>query len=161
MSGSLHLDPGSTEIPDFSSGVSVGTGVVRVEFTNPNISGGRWSHGVTFRQATEETFHAVYFTGSGAWGHFVRSGTFNSSTDLQTGTVLNNRTPGAANVLTLVFDQTEGQLFLNDEFVADLDLSAPDVLGPGDVRVMSGLLATDLLDGSQSAYSEFTVLPLR
>jgi len=134
VSGSLHLAQGSTEIPDFSSGVTVETGVVQVEFTNPDISVGRWSHGVTFRQAAEETFHAVYFTGTGDWGHFVRSGTLSSSTDLQTGTVLNNRTPGAANVLTLVFDRTAGQLFLNDEFVATLDLSAPGVLGPGDVR---------------------------
>ncbi|MDP6823104.1 MAG: hypothetical protein QF554_07400 [Dehalococcoidia bacterium] len=161
VDGNLRLDPRSRQIPDFSSGLSLDRAIVQVEFTNPDISGGRWSHGITFRQSEEEVFHAVYFTGIGDWGHFVRTGTLASEIDLDSGTVPNNRTSGAANVLTLVFDRTEGQLFLNDEFVADLDLSAPGALGPGDIRVMSGLLASDFLDGSQSAYSGFSVFPLR
>ncbi|MBT3941757.1 MAG: hypothetical protein HOC77_04775 [Chloroflexi bacterium] len=160
VDGNLRLDPRSGQIPDFSSGLSLDRAIVTVEFTNPDISGGRWSHGITFRQSGEETFHAVHFNGTGDWGHFVRTGTLGSEIDLNSGSVLNNRNVGASNVMMLVFDGSEGQLFLNDEFVAELDLTASGAMSPGDIRVMSGLLGSDFLDGSLNPYVGFAIYPL-
>ena len=62
--------------------------------------------------------------------------------------------------MTLVFGGTEGLLFFNGELVAELDLGISGVRDPGDVRVMSGLLATDLIDGNESVYSGFTIWTL-
>ncbi|MCH8817698.1 MAG: hypothetical protein IIC92_08230 [Chloroflexi bacterium] len=158
--GSLLLEPGSTQIPDFSSGVSLDRAIVQVVFTIPDIAGDRWSQGLTFRQSEEETFHAIYFTGDGRWGHFARTGSVSSESDLDGGTASFDTTPGGSILVTLVFGGTEGLLFFNGELVAELDLGISGVRDPGDVRVMSGLLATDLIDGSESVYSGFTIWTL-
>lgn len=158
--GSLRLDPRATQIPDFSTGLSVDKAVVSVDFNPPGATDGRWSQGITFRQAEEEIFHAVYISGDGTWGHFARSGSLASEVRLGSGGVSLNTGSGSANGLAIVFDGTEGQFFLNDSFVADLDLSTSAVLGPGDIRVMSGLLGSDVMDGRTSEYSGFTVYPL-
>lgn len=155
--GGLLLYSGSNQIPDFSSGVSLDRAIVEVNFTIPDIPNGRWSQGITFRQSEEETFHAVYITGTGRWGHFARTGAVGSEPDLDSGTVSFDPTPGGSVWLKIVFGETAGQFFLNDEPVADLDLSLSAVLPPGDIRVMSGLFGTDTLDGSEVSYSNFTV----
>ena len=160
VDGNLRLDPRANQIPDFSTGLNLDRAIVQVDFTTPSVLGGQWSQGVTFRQSEEEVFHAIYITGAGTWGHFVRSGTLASEVDLDGGSESLVRTASGTNTLTIVFEGSEGQLFLNDEFVADLDLSASGVRDPGDVRVMSGLRGSDVMDGSQSAYSDFTVYPL-
>jgi hypothetical protein len=161
VDGGLPLDPSSGQIPDFSSGLSLDRAIVRVDFTNPDISDERWSYGLTFRQSDEETFHAVYFTGDGTWGHFTRTGIFSSEVDMANGAFSFDIAAGETNKLALIFEGTEGQLLINGEFVATLVLNTPGALGPGDIRVMSGLLATDLMDGSLSEYSDFIVLPHR
>ncbi|MDA1258824.1 MAG: hypothetical protein O3C10_13445 [Chloroflexi bacterium] len=160
VDGSLLLDPGSNQIPDFSSGLSLVEAVVQVEFTNPDISGGRWSEGITFRQSEEETFHAIYITGDGRWGHFARAGSVSTEADLDSGTATFDRNPGGTNTLLLVFGLTEGQLFVNGDFVANLDLGMSGVEAPGDIRVMTGVFPTDLLDGTEVAYSGFAVWPV-
>ncbi len=159
--GSLRLDPRLNQIPDLSTGLSLDRGIVHVDFITPGVSGGRWSQGLTFRQSEEEVFHAVYIKGDGTWGHFVRSGSLSSEVDMAGGAVSFDRTAGGNNTLTIVFDGSKGQLFLNGEFLAELDLGAPAVRDPGDIRVMSGLLGSDLMDGSRSAYTDFAVYPLR
>ena len=159
VDGSLPLVPGSDQISDFSTGVSLDAAIVQVQFTNPQITDGRWSYGLSFRQSEEETFHAVYISGDGQWGHFARAGSGSSEFNLGNGTGAFNLRSGESNLLTLVFEATEGLFFVNGEQVAELDLELPGARAPGDIRVMAGLLATDHLDGSEILYTGFVIAP--
>ena len=116
-----------------------------------------WSYGFSFRQSEEERFHAVYLTGDGQWGHFARDGVATSEYNLGNGFGAFNLRAGETNLLTLVFEATEGALLVNGELVAVLDLTLAGVRSPGDIRVMAGLLPTDNLDGSELLYSEFVI----
>tara|TARA_B110000263_G_C15112158_1_gene420339 strand:- start:51 stop:350 length:300 start_codon:yes stop_codon:yes gene_type:complete len=89
----------------------------------------------------------------------MRARTFSSEVDMDRGAFSFDLTSGETNQLTLIYEGTEGQLFINGEFVATRDLDTPGALGPGGIRVMSGLFATDLMDGSLSEYSGFVILP--
>ena len=159
VDGSLPLEPGSDQISDFSSGVSLDRAIVQVRFTNPQIAGGRWSYGISFRQSEEETFHAVYISGDGQWGHFARAGSFDAESGLDGGTAAFRLESGESNLLTLVFEAAEGVFFVNGEQVAELDLELTGARAPGDIRVMAGLLSTDHLDGSEILYTGFVISP--
>lgn len=159
VDGSLPLEPGSDQISDFSSGVSLEGAIVQVRFTNPQIADGRWSYGISFRQSEEETFHAVYLSGDGQWGHFARAGSFDGESGLDGGTAAFNLQSGESNLLTLDFEATEAVFFVNGEQLAELDLELPGARAPGDIRVMAGLLATDHLDGSEILFSGFIIAP--
>jgi hypothetical protein len=57
----------------------------------------------------------------------------------------------------VVFGKTRGDLFINGEKVASLDLSLPGAAPAGDVRVLTGLLPTDDYSGAQTRFTGFTV----
>lgn len=157
VDGALVLDPKSAQIPDYRGGLTLAEGVVDVTFLNPSIADGDWSYGVTFRHSEEETFHAVYLDGKGRWGHFARSGSFQSEKVIEAGTARFDLTTRGSNRLTVVFGKTRGDLFINGEKVASLDLSLLGAAPAGDVRVLTGLLATDDYSGAQTRFTGFTV----
>ena len=160
VDGSLKLDPGSTQIPEFTSGVNIDAGIVDVTFENPDVSG-KWSHGIMFRNAAEETFHMVYITSNGDWGHFARGGSLGSQVVLAAGRFDVNTTAGGRTRLTVWFgilgDKTEGVFLINSEAVSALDLSLPAALGPGDAVAVSGLFPSDEFNGATTFFTDFTV----
>ena len=156
-SGSLRLNSSTNEIPDFKTGVEVAHGVVEVTFANPDVGGPNWSYGVTFRHSEEETFHAVYVSGDGRWGHFAREGSAQSEVSLGQGPVALNRGPGDENHLMVSFGPTSGELYINGEFISELDLSVGEARAAGDVRAMTGVLATDVFNGAQTLFRHLTV----
>ena len=101
VDGALELTPGATQIPDFSSGVNVDSGVVQVLFVNPDVPSNKWTHGITFRQSAEEVFHAVFISSDGSWGHFARGGSTNNEVVPELGQTNFDTTPGGRNLLTL------------------------------------------------------------
>lgn len=157
VDGSLTLEWNDDQIPDFSSGVTRAAGVVDVTFTNPDVGGGAWSYGITFRQSEEETFHAVYLTSAGVWGHFARGGSVGAESDLGSGNVAINTGAGERNRLTVVFGPVAGILRVNGETVAELDLSLAAAQEAGDIRVMAGLFGADVLNGAETGFSGFTI----
>ena len=127
VDGQLLLDPGSVDIPEFGAGVNIDHGVADVTFENPDVPGSRWSHGIMFRNSAEETFHAVFITGDGEWGHFARGGSLGSQVVFATGEFDFDRTAGGQNRLTVWFGvpggASEGVFLINDQQVAGLDFS--------------------------------------
>ena len=160
VDGEMELSPNDGNISDFSSGLSVGSGIVQVAFSNPSVPDNKWSHGITFRQSEEETFHAVFINGDGIWGHFVRGGSSGSEHILDVGRFDFATSSGSTNVLTLIFGDVTGGLFINGQQVANLDLSFAAARVPGDVRVMTGLFPTDELSGATTAFAGFSVYEL-
>ena len=137
--------------------MNVDSRIVQVLFVNPDVPSNKWTHGITFRQSAEEAFHAVFISSDGSWGHFARGGSTNNEVVSELGQANFDTTPGGRNLLTLSFKGLGGVLFINDIQVADLDLSFPPALGPGEVRVMSGMFPTDELTGESTIFAGFTV----
>lgn len=156
--GSLTLTSFNNEIPDFATGVDLAVGVVDVTFVNPDVGGGDWSYGITFRHSEEETFHAVYVTSNGQWQHFSRGGTAESQISTNLGSVSLNTGAGAENTLFVAFNFDEAGFFVNGELVAELDLSTTNARVSGDVRVIAGVLSTDIYNGAESEFFDLTVL---
>ena len=156
--GTLMLTNIDDQIPDFEAGVDIQIGVVDVTFVNPDVSGGDWSYGVTFRHSDEETFHAVYVTSNGMWEHFSRGGSLESHVSHEVGSLLLNLGNGEENRLFVAFNLDEAAFFVNGEQVAELDLSTANARVSGDVRAMIGILSTDTYDGSTSDFRDLVIL---
>ncbi|NQW20044.1 MAG: hypothetical protein HQ477_04875 [Chloroflexi bacterium] len=160
VDGNLTLFSLDEQIPEFASGVNIDAGVIDVTFDNPLVRG-TWSHGIFFRNATEETFHAVFIKSDGGWGHFARGGSLDSQIVLALGQFDFDTTTGGTNKLTVWFgvlgEKTTGYFQINDQDVAVLDLSFPAALGPGDVNVVSGLFPTDDLSGGSTHFTDFAI----
>ena len=155
--GVLVLTSVDNQIPDLEAGVNLATGVIDVTFVNPNVGDSNWSYGVTFRHSGEETFHAVYVTGGGQWEHFARGGSAESQVSPGRGTVSLNLGVGEENRLTVLFSETVGGFWVNGELIAELDLSLSDARLAGDVRVMAGILNTDVYNGAASEFYDLTI----
>lgn len=155
--GVLVLTSVDNQIPDLNAGVNLVTGVIDVTFVNPDVGNSNWSYGVTFRHSGEETFHAVYVTGGGQWEHFVRGGSAESQVSPGRGTVSLNLGVGEENRLTVLFNPTVGGFWVNGELIAELDLSMSEARLAGDVRVMAGVLNTDVYSGAASEFYDLTI----
>jgi hypothetical protein len=68
-----------------------------------------------------------------------------------------NRGPGDENHLMVSFGPTSGELYINGEFISELDLSVGEARAAGDVRAMTGVLATDVFNGAQTHFRNLTV----
>ena len=160
VDGSLALMPTAIDIPEFEPGLNLDAGVADVVFENPNVSG-KWSHGISFRNAGEEIFHAVFINSDGEWGHFARGGSLASQITIALGTYSFDRTTGGQNRITVWFGvmngATEGIFQINGEDVAVFDLSYSGASAPGDVTVMSGLFPEDDFNGESTQFTGFTV----
>lgn len=158
--GSLALLSPDGQIPEFEANVNIDAGLIDVTFENPNVSG-TWSHGIFFRNPTEETFHAVFINSDGGWGHFARGGSFRSQRTLGIGDFEFDKSPGGTNKLTVWFGVlgpiTTGYFQINDQDVARLDLSYASALGPGNVSVVSGIFPSDDFSGGTTYFTDFTI----
>ncbi|MEE8363948.1 MAG: hypothetical protein V3S18_07755 [Dehalococcoidia bacterium] len=160
VDGVLPHNPDDMMILDFSSGVSLGEAVVEATFVNPATS--RWSYGFSFRQSEEETFHAVYVTSGGRWLHFARGGSPESQLDVKEGFATLRQEPGESNRLVVIFGPDTGWFFVNDEFVAELDLALPGAArAAGEVRLLGAVNLGDETAGEVTVFSGFTVWQLR
>jgi hypothetical protein len=155
--GALALSSTSNEIPDFAAGVDIEAGVVDVTFTNPDVGSIDWSYGITFRHSSEEEFHIVYVRGNGDWEHFVRGGSVDLQVTSGRGAVALDSSPGGQNRITVEFGRDTGALYVNDRFVATLDLSTSYASQSGDVRLVSGVTSADVFDGSVIQFTDFAV----
>ncbi|MDP6668120.1 MAG: hypothetical protein QF357_12120 [Dehalococcoidia bacterium] len=159
IDGSMALAQAGGQIPEYSSGVNIDSGIVDVVFENPNVSG-KWSHGIAFRQSGEETFHAVFITSDGTWGHFARGGSLDSQVVIALGEFDFNTGGGESNSMTLSFGDGGGIFMVNDEEVAKLDMGYRGASQPGDVKVMTALFPSDDLSGGTTYFKGFVVYAL-
>jgi hypothetical protein len=88
-------------------------------------------------------------------GHFARSGSPESEKIIASGTARFDVTTRGSNRLIIVFGRTRGELYVNGAEVASLDLSLPGVARAGDVRVLTGLRATDDYSGAQTRFTVY------
>ena len=160
IDGDLELSLIANQVPEFAAGLNIDAGVADVVFINPNVSG-KWSHGITFRQSGEETFHAVFINSDGEWGHFARGGSLSSQITIALGEFDFETSVGGQNRLTVWFGIVAGAnagiIQINGQDVAILDLSYAGASSPGDVKVISGFFPSDDFNGESTRFTGFTV----
>ena len=147
-------------IVEFGAGVSVSDFVATATFSNPYpaVLGG-WDYGFLFRDAGQFNYHAVVVEnrndGAPMWFHYLRDGA-GEGLLLASGRA-SGLWPdsGGANPMRLVAIGSQGWLFVNDDVVGTLDLSA----GPaeGDVAVVTGYHNENKVPGQSTRFLGFAV----
>ena len=145
-------------IEEYPAGVYLNEFSARATFENPYArSTGGWDYGFLFRGPGEERFHAVVVTSDGWWRHYLREGSSDRNADpVAQGRVSGLRTSaGGLNEMRIVAAGDRGWFFLNDRFVADLDLSGG--AAEGDVAVITGYHEGNEIDGRATRFTGFAV----
>ena len=132
VSGTLDQDPSDGFIPTFDSQIDVADFVADVTFTMPHgITGKTWSSGFLVRRSDRRTGHVVVIHKSGRWSHYLRhAGPADYLLD-QVGFSASIRTgENERNHVRVIASGSAGWLFVNGDYIAELDLS-----GAGGIRV--------------------------
>ncbi|MEJ2746386.1 MAG: protein kinase [Anaerolineae bacterium] len=148
-----HTDDGF--VKDFSAGVDVYNLITTAEFGNPYpLSSGSWDAGFTFRDAETDNQFWFVVESSGDWSFINREN--GDDNFLAEGTVDNlNTGDKETNRLQLIALNDRGYVFINDELVSELDLSART--HSGDVTVVTTFFVGNEIVGSTTPFSDFTV----
>ncbi len=164
VSGELWHDPADGFIEDEYAGVSLSDMIVRATFVNPYSAGsGSWDYGFVIRDrgtGSSTRFIDVVVTSRGRWEVSSRLSGSPQSQDIADGTLGRFETSASGrNELWLAAFGERGLLFVNDEFVAMVDLS--DVDGPGDVAVITGAFTGNEVSGAVTRFEDFEIFPLQ
>ena len=157
-SGELQHDPSDGFIKTEYAGVGMADMMVEATFVNPySASSNDWDYGFFLRDSTGPAFHLVV-TSSKRWS--LVAGDELPREVIGGGTLQNfNISAGGRNHLRVVAIQERGWLFVNGEFVADLDLSA--VTAAGDIAVITGAFTGNQVSGAVTRFENFKGEQLR
>ncbi len=159
-SGSLqHQEDGYIETYD--PGLDLTNFVAEARFYNPYpLTEGTWDFGFLFRARYLDgqwQHHAVRVRSSGQWCHVLKlEGSWGDAVcgpvaELYTGA-------DASNLLRLVVIDKKGLFWVNDRFVASLDLSGLTM--SGGVQAATGIASGDEINGKTTRYEGFSVRSL-
>jgi len=159
-SGSLDHDPDDGFLPVFDSGMSVADFVADSTFTTPHdMRDKTWSSGFLLRRDGLRG-HVVVIHSSGRWFHYLRTEGPGGYRLDQLGFADSIRTGlDEENHVRVIASRSVGWLFVNGDFIAELDLS--EVVSPGSVTLAGAFFTSDELPGLSTQYSNFTVRTLR
>ncbi len=153
VDGALKDEPDGF-IEEFEAGVNLADFNASATFENP--SNAEWNYGFVFR-AGRNRFHVVAVNQEGRWHHFVREQGDGANDDvLGSGWAASFGTGSLnSNEIRIVAQGDEGWLFVNGDFVEELDLSRGD--STGDVAVINGYFRRDDNDTVTVQFRDFTV----
>jgi hypothetical protein len=129
--------------------------IVEATFFNPQLSAqGGWAYGFIFRQNSNK-FYVLKIISNFYWK--VTLYTASSEAEIHLAQFFDMDTSSnGANRIKLLAEGNRGQLYINDKYVSDLDLSAN--LNAGDIAVTSELIYPGGdIDGDVTYYENFTV----
>ena len=158
VSGELRHDPDDNFIKTEYADVSLADVMVEATFVNPySASSNKWDYGFILRnnyQDSEAAFIQVVVSSGRRWAVWT-----DASAPYQKiggGTIDSFDTGGnGQNHLRVIAIGERGWLFVNNEFIANFDLSS--VTSAGDVSAITGAYAGDEVEGAVTRYKDFTV----
>ena len=163
-SGAFHLQ--SAELPHDDDGNIESLTIFRnvrnftasADFEVPySESAGDWSVGFIFRNPTRNNLSHVSVTRDGLYSHYERRDGENMR--LGGGYVSNwNRNAGDKNKMALTVIENRGWLFVNSDYVADLDISGADE--EGSLEAATGFFAGHEVAGETTRVSDITAAAL-
>lgn len=144
---------------DFA-GVSYKNFIAEATFENPySPSTGSWDYGFLFRNSGGNDQFRLSIHSDKTWKLTDRSG--DSSEVIDSGSISPSvlRTSiGTTNKIRLICNNDQGWLYINDKFIAELDLSSRT--NSGAVGIVTGFYNGDVIDGEETRYTGFTVWSL-
>lgn len=116
---------------------------------------GGWDYGFFFRDTGVSQNYRIVVTSGHAWALELATGEANAKRLASGG--LNNMdlAAGGSNTLKLVVTGNTALFFVNDRFIATLDVSAK--MTGGDVRIATGFYTGDQITGRWTTFEGFTV----
>ena len=159
VSESIPHDPDDGFLEIYDSYTWLADAVVEARFLNPySPQEGEWDFGILFRyrQGREyNLFHAVIIHSNGSWHHQLRTNeeenhrlASGDSEYIATGT-------HEYNDVRIIAFEDEGTLFINDNYIATLDLSG--LTGEGSVVIATEWFADTGIKGKSTKFENFTV----
>ena len=126
--------------------------VIKATFYNPYAASTAivWDCGFLFRDDGHNNRFLLVVKSDTEWQ------LWNTATFIDKGNIANLKVSATdSNVIELIAKGSKGQLYVNDSWVADLDLSARS--NAGTVSVATGLLPGNEVSGKETRYKDFTV----
>ena len=160
LNSTIELNKHDGYIDDQPTGVNIQNLRVEAEFGNPYPTyHGRWSYGFLVRYMGRERFHDVIINSDGRMDHMIRTGSLESEEQLlKLETFLIDTSYPATNRLTSVITRERCDVFINEQFATQLDMSR--MLDTGDVFIVGSYWECDAIDGAFVEYSDFGVWAL-
>ena len=159
----IKHDPEGVFIDGYrATGVRIRDGVIEARFFNPySTDVGKWSSGFLFRNSTHDeigAFHAVVITGDGYFHHYLRTGEAETDQRLASKQINQINTDSAgSNHVRIVFTGSEGLLYINGEYIANLRLQ--DLMEEGTVSAVGSYFTGHGVAGYSTRFEDFTVWP--
>lgn len=137
------------------AGVNVADFAAEATFAVPySRLDGSWDIGFMFRDAGIDNQLRLAIESNGVWSLANQSGSdFNLIAEGQLENL--NTSVGESNKVLLLTQGATGYLFVNDEFISELDLS--ERTDPGDFALAIGLYEGNEVEGEQTGYSDFAI----
>jgi eukaryotic-like serine/threonine-protein kinase len=157
-SGALtHEEDGYIEVYD--ADVSLKNFIVEATFVNPySPPTGSWDYGFLFRHNGRNNQFRLSLHSNREW---ILTSNFDDSNGerIHSGYVSSMSVAvGQINKIRLICRNNQGWLYINDEFIAELDLSSRT--NRGDIKVATGIYNSNEIDGEETRYTGFTVWSL-
>ena len=155
--GSLEHNADDTSVQDYSPGVTLKNFIVTAIFQNPySIATGPWDYGLMFRNESGNNQYRLIIRSTGDWELQNWTGSSDTSKTIQMGKLSNlNTRENGSNTIWLYCLDNKGMLYVNEEFIGDLDLSAR--LNSGDVSIATGMYTGDEINGYSTDYEEYSI----
>ena len=142
-----------------SGGVNLRNFVVVATLANPYAAtAGGWDFGLIFRQAGVDDELRLVVESNGGWSLNDRRGTEDNFIQEGEAREALRLIQDSENTIRLIAWEERGYYFLNDSFVATLDLSGRSDFG--DVALGTGFYAENEREGASTAYAGFAVWSL-
>ncbi len=139
----------------WTADVSLRDFIAEAVFHNPySTAAGSWDYGFLFRDERSNNQYRLTVFSDGSWGlGNQEDATF---TDIARGRLNNlDTTANGSNSIKVIASGNQGWLYINHQFVAELDLS--DRTNAGDITVATGIWNGDEINGEETCYDDFTV----
>ncbi|HMA35933.1 MAG TPA: protein kinase [Chloroflexia bacterium] len=147
----LPQNPADSTIPQYTSDVTARNFAVAVRFYNPyDRAQNPWDYGIIFRrtQSNDEYRGVVYSKARWALTQGPETARYRPLPALDTST-------GGSNLLRLIVQDDQGYFFVNEHYIATLNLAAKTTAG--DIAAGTGFTQGDELSGATTRFSDFTV----
>ena len=157
LDGSIEHDPDDGFIDTHRTYASLANGIIEARFLNPySAREGDWSSGFLFRNSSSGQFHFVGVEESGMWHHYLRMGDTDSTQRLANNNSEHISTQASgSNHIRIIALGPDGWLFVNGEYVANLDLGG--LLDAGSVSAVGGYFTGDGVAGKSTPFEGFTI----
>ena len=147
-----------------ASGVQIRDGIIEARFFNPySASVGQWSSGFIFRDSRTNgvpKFHIVVITERGTFYHYLRT-TGDGEADQRLAFrhigEIDTSYPGSNHIRVLA-NESEGKLYINGHFIADLQLQG--LMEEGSVYAVATYFSGHGVSGYSTRFADFTIWPI-